>query len=99
MTSRLDIRYDTHFLHTCQVGVYKSSDLGTMEGTRNEPFDAGIIADAGTQVEMCQFLCQFLLLFGALACPNVPKGALSRLELVCKWFILRVFRSSDRAAF
>src|ERR1700693_4121400 len=24
MTSRLDIRYDTHFLHTCQVGVYKS---------------------------------------------------------------------------
>ncbi len=21
-TSRLDIRYDTHFLHTCQVGVY-----------------------------------------------------------------------------
>jgi hypothetical protein len=25
MTSRLDIRYDTHFLHTCQVGVYKSA--------------------------------------------------------------------------
>src|SRR5882762_4731199 len=25
MTSRLDIRYDTHFLHTCQVGVYKNA--------------------------------------------------------------------------
>lgn len=25
MTSRLDIRYDTHFLHTCQVAVYKSA--------------------------------------------------------------------------
>src|SRR6266849_4176457 len=25
MTSRLDIRHHTHFLHTCQVGVYKSA--------------------------------------------------------------------------
>src|SRR6267378_6341913 len=24
MTSRLDIRHDTHFLHTCQVGVCRS---------------------------------------------------------------------------
>jgi hypothetical protein len=24
MTSRLDIRYDTHFLHTRQVGVYRN---------------------------------------------------------------------------
>src|SRR5437867_3831469 len=24
MTSRLDIRHDTHFIHTCQVGVYRS---------------------------------------------------------------------------
>ena len=25
MTSRLDIRHDTHFLHTCQVGIYRIS--------------------------------------------------------------------------
>jgi len=25
MTSRLDIRYDTHFLHTCKVGIYRIS--------------------------------------------------------------------------
>ena len=31
MTSRLDIRHDTHFLHTCQAGVYRSD--------RREPLD------------------------------------------------------------
>src|SRR5260370_26566785 len=25
MTSRLDIRHNTHFLHTCQVGIYRIS--------------------------------------------------------------------------
>jgi hypothetical protein len=25
MTSRLDIRYDTHFLHTCQIGVSRNT--------------------------------------------------------------------------
>jgi len=25
MTSRLDTRHDTHFLHTCQVGIYRIS--------------------------------------------------------------------------
>src|SRR3979411_749118 len=27
MTSRLDTRHDTHFLHTCQVGVCRSDSL------------------------------------------------------------------------
>src|SRR3981081_203091 len=46
MTSRLDIRYDTHFLHTCQVGIYRSSDFGTTEDAGERSGDLGRISHA-----------------------------------------------------
>jgi hypothetical protein len=38
MTSRLDIRYDTHFLHTHQVGVYKACSNGLLR-SRNSAYN------------------------------------------------------------
>ena len=36
MTSRLYIRYNTHFLHTCQVGFTESQQLSSPKISRGE---------------------------------------------------------------
>src|SRR5882762_3452392 len=38
MTSRLEIRHDTHFLHTCQVGVLRQPPSGALPSPKTHCF-------------------------------------------------------------